>query len=227
MNEYKPDRRTTVGDLITEMLEERQMTDIDLAMQLECNTQTTLDILEGKTKLTPKIASQLERVFDVPKDFWLARDNQIIYRNGNLFSAEGDDILLTHACNCVGKWGSGIAAGFHYRYPESRQIYTAMCQAEDMHSKGRYIEDPSGQLIGCLFTSRDYGKQRDSVDQIVDATYYSIIDLDGNLDRKVHVHSPKINAGLFGVPWDKTADTITKALGETSNIESWTVWELI
>ncbi|KAL4956007.1 hypothetical protein BDW69DRAFT_192768 [Aspergillus filifer] len=45
---------------------------------------------------------------------------------GDLFDAQ-DGAALIHACNCEGKWGSGIAKVFKEKYPAAFKIYKTHC----------------------------------------------------------------------------------------------------
>ena len=74
-------------------------------------------------------------------------------------------------------------------------------------------------FIGCLYTSRHYGKKRDKPAQILDATKPAMQDLIKQVtdwsakaeseDAKVsEVRMCKINSGLFAVPWIKTREVL-------------------
>jgi ADP-ribose 1''-phosphate phosphatase len=73
---------------------------------------------------------------------------------------------------------------------------------------------PAKHFIGCLFTSRHYGRRRDSPSRILSATAPAMVDLlrkvrEWNAECEAgeeirEVRMCKINSGLFAVPWAKT-----------------------
>jgi len=152
------------------------------------------------------------------------------YRRGNLLQATGPNTILVHACNTQGSWGAGIAVEFQKRYPKYYKDYKSKCDKYGRTLLGMAIQfrgmanDP-GQAIACLFTSAGYGSEKDSEKRILLNTQAAIECLLGTLPEDVEIHSPKINSGLFGVPWEKTERIIEQALVHYPEI-TWVVWEL-
>lgn len=74
-------------------------------------------------------------------------------------------------------------------------------------------------------TSDGYGSQRDPEDKILLNTENAVESLLCQMSIKglTEVHSPKVNSGLFGVPWEKTEKIITEQLERFSGV-NWTVW---
>ena len=147
-------------------------------------------------------------------------------KKGDLFKALNKTDIFSHSCNSRGVWGSGIAKIFHMRFPLAYQQYHT-----HLNKVGTgYVVEDNGYKIGCLITSKGYGSQVDSPDQIVQATYEAIKCLLLELSEKkyltVTIHSPKINSGLFKTPWQKTKKAIKKACEESSLNVNWIVWEL-
>ena len=137
----------------------------------------------------------------------------IHYKKGNLF--DFDDIkisdILVHACNAQGVWGSGIAKEFRDRYPYAFRKYNEWCdynRKNNVRSVGRgiIIRTPCEPSVGCLITSSDYGIHRDSIPLILFNTYMAVWDMLNFLDNEdiICIKSPKINSGLFRVPWKLT-----------------------
>lgn len=153
----------------------------------------------------------------------------IVYKKGNLFDAPvNSSTILVHACNCEGQWGSGVAVPFRQNFPLAYEDYQQWCQENKYTLIGTsLICDRQEPAVGCLFTSRSYGKNKDNVDQITSATDRAIRHMFNFLPYLgiKEIHSPKINAGLFAVPWDKTESIINKHLALNPEI-TWTVWEL-
>lgn len=140
----------------------------------------------------------------------------INYIKGDLFSHKAAQIpVLAHACNPFGLWGGGIAAQFRKRYPSAYKLYADHCHEHGNKLLGQTLIVPSGGsgsekvYIACLFTSNF----ENSPDEIVDYTRRSMLDLSKQLKQmqdiehegsKPVVNMPKINSGIFNVPWQDT-----------------------
>lgn len=157
----------------------------------------------------------------------------IQYLKKDLFNAVSPSILA-HACNTHGIWGGGIALQFSKRFPSTERIYIDHCSthsAEELLGTALLIDsstkDPGNRdskdgtrhVIACLFTSEGGGGNADSREQIVENTARAIRHLETQLDGattdwllavkkknggKWLVEMPKINAGIFRVPWADT-----------------------
>jgi addiction module HigA family antidote len=71
-NEYVPDAVSAPGDTLQEVLEERQMTQTELAERLGLTHKTVNEIIRGKAPLTHETALSLETVLGIPASFWNA-----------------------------------------------------------------------------------------------------------------------------------------------------------
>lgn len=71
---YKPDRVSAPGDSLADILEERGMTQAELAERTGRPLKTINEIVKGKAAITPETAIQLERVLGTPADFWNQRE---------------------------------------------------------------------------------------------------------------------------------------------------------
>jgi hypothetical protein len=95
----------------------------------------------------------------------------------------------------------------------------------------QYCIDTSGGLGTChltnkvanLITSNNYGKSIDQDYMILENTSKALDNLFG-MKKEGVIYSPKINSGLFGVPWEKTSDILKEKIRGT-NIK-WVVWEI-
>lgn len=123
----------------------------------------------------------------------------ITYIQGDLFTASKG--VLAHACNTFGSWGAGVAVQFKSKFPEAYQQYHEHCKSnnwEDLVDTCYLI--PSGEFtIACLFTNHD-----DSIKGIVRRTQACVADMVSQVDDSTPISMPEINAGIFGVPWEKT-----------------------
>lgn len=133
---------------------------------------------------------------------------KIDYIEGNIFTnlQEGDAIM--HSCNCQAKWGSGFAKELAKRFPD---IYKRHKENNDVHIIGEfeYLYDDNIKFIN-LFTSEYYGKLKDPPDVILHNTKEALVTLYKWLhyiDSYV-IKMPKINSGLFEVPWNDTESII-------------------
>ncbi len=131
----------------------------------------------------------------------------VIYVFDDLFKAPKDQ-LLVHACNCQGVWGSGVAKQFKSNFYEEWRLYRAMCTAyseEESFLVGRAL---IVNQVGCLFTSKNYGEKVDPPQLILENTEKALQDLISKTTMKIAM--PKINSGLFKVPWEQTLAILEK-----------------
>jgi addiction module HigA family antidote len=70
------DYRTPPGATLLDILEERGMSQAELAVRSGHPLKTINEIVKGKAAITPVTAIQLERVFGVPAFFWSNREAQ-------------------------------------------------------------------------------------------------------------------------------------------------------
>lgn len=153
------------------------------------------------------------------------------YKVGDLFSAPRGTVLA-HACNCKGVWGAGIASQFRLLFPKAYREYQFACNNHHNFPLGELlgttmmIKTPN-YTIGCLMTSEGYGSQKDPECKVLESTNSAVELLLVNMcaEGLNEVHSPRINSGLFGVPWEKTEKIIVNQLEKFPSID-WTVWSL-
>ncbi len=151
------------------------------------------------------------------------------YKEGSLFEADKGTILV-HACNTMGVWGSGIAAEFKKRFPYSFLVYNELCKNALQHDAELYglsgttlvTPEENGYKVGCLFTSADFGKDVDPVDEILVNTTLALHYFVGNLTGKPKIASNMFNSGLFGVPWDRS-EAALKVFVDRYDLD-WTVY---
>jgi len=92
-NEYNPDTISVPGETLKELLEDRKMSQAELAERMGRPKKTINEIIKGKASLTSDTAIQLERVLGVPADFWIQREMN--YR-ALVAQIEEDKRLLKH-----------------------------------------------------------------------------------------------------------------------------------
>lgn len=75
-NQYEPDVVSVPGATLQDVLDERSMSQAELASRMGRPKKTISEIITGKAAITAETALQLERVLDIPASFWLAREQQ-------------------------------------------------------------------------------------------------------------------------------------------------------
>lgn len=138
----------------------------------------------------------------------------IRYRKGDMLMEAKVGSILAHACNCRGIWGAGIAAQFAETFPASHDFYQMDCDEKGdalLGTAEEYLEN--GDVVVALFTSRGLGVDKDSEEEILASTESALRHLLSIVGKKVPINMPKINAGLFGVPWEKTEAILQKLEG--------------
>ncbi|PSK37911.1 hypothetical protein C7M61_003161 [Candidozyma pseudohaemuli] len=141
------------------------------------------------------------------------------YIKGDLFNHNSvKKAILAHACNPHGSWGGGIAAQFRKRYPDAYTKYAEHCKQNGPLLLGTaYVIPVEDKYVACLFTSNF----ENSVGEIVEYTRQSLGDLAGKLGElgdveedqtgRPVVNMPKINSGIFNVPWEETEKALLDA----------------
>jgi ADP-ribose 1''-phosphate phosphatase len=123
---------------------------------------------------------------------------------GNLFDAPKGS-LIVHACNTQGSWGAGIAAHFARLYPDYYKAYAGQCIRYGNNLLGTsFVMAGRYHRVGCLFTSTGYGSKALYREDILNATRDSLLDMFTQISEDEEIHLPRINSGLFRVPWPMT-----------------------
>jgi ADP-ribose 1''-phosphate phosphatase len=146
----------------------------------------------------------------------------IEYKKGDLFSELNKEDIYLQANNAVGNWGAGVAVAFRKNFPGAYEQHKKINNKVGMG----YVLEDDGYKVGCLITSRLYGRQKDPPIQIAINTYTSLLNLYRNLEKDTVIQAPKINSGYFAVPWEFT-EWIINEVGSffpSKNIK-WVVWE--
>jgi HTH-type transcriptional regulator / antitoxin HigA len=89
-NQYAPDYVSPPGETLQEILEERGMSQAELAERTGRPKKTISEITNGKTAITPETALQLERVLGVSASFWNNRERQ--YREALAWQQENESL---------------------------------------------------------------------------------------------------------------------------------------
>lgn len=73
---FSPDWASAPGDTITDILQERNLSEIEFANQLGQPIEDVKSLLQGRATITLDIARRLERVIGASVEFWMTRDFQ-------------------------------------------------------------------------------------------------------------------------------------------------------
>lgn len=74
-NAFRPTYAVPPGDTLVEMLEQRAMTQTDLARRLGVSLKHTNQVIKGAASISAELSLGLEKVLDVPASFWLNRES--------------------------------------------------------------------------------------------------------------------------------------------------------
>lgn len=132
----------------------------------------------------------------------------IEYRKGSLFDAPKGSILA-HSCNCQGVWGAGIALEFADRFPGAYHNYKRECKefGNELLGTARAF-DEGGYTIVSLFVSIGYGFEKSAGYIIVNSTHEALTNMQFSVPNGSTIHMPRINSGLFKIPWAITYDIL-------------------
>ncbi len=89
---YRPDTISPPGETLADLLDDRELTQAELAERMGRPKKTINEIIRGKAAITAETALQLERVLGVPAGFWLRREHQ--YRE--FLARQNEAEALTH-----------------------------------------------------------------------------------------------------------------------------------
>ena len=163
----------------------------------------------------------------------------IEHRNGDLFENVPPVTVFVHACNCKGHWGKGIALEFQKRFPtafEAQRYYCSQHKFEEILGKSMLFSLPNSEgplgpgrhFVACLFNKPEPGPARSEKEilGVLSATKLAMQNLiDGLRDRDLaqieELRMPKLNSGLFNVPWERTLEVLNELVlpSQTSNAE--------
>lgn len=88
VNQYRPNHVSPPGESLLELLEDRGMTQKELAERMDRPEKTINEIIKGKATITPDTAIQLERVLGLPAHFWIRREANFQEFNARLKDEE-------------------------------------------------------------------------------------------------------------------------------------------
>ena len=72
----------SLGEIIKDQLYLREMPTVELSVRLNLPIEQTVKLMDEELEMTPTIATGLERVFNVPANFWMeftGNNNEVFY----------------------------------------------------------------------------------------------------------------------------------------------------
>jgi HTH-type transcriptional regulator/antitoxin HigA len=76
INEYQPDYAVSPGEVLSDELEVRGMTQQELAKRTGLTPKHIVSIAQARSSITPETAIKLERALGMPADYWLNLESQ-------------------------------------------------------------------------------------------------------------------------------------------------------
>lgn len=76
------------GDTLLETIDHLKISQTDLASRMARPLKTINEIIQGKAAITPETAIQLERVTEIPADFWMEREKSFRLELAQILEAE-------------------------------------------------------------------------------------------------------------------------------------------
>ena len=76
------------GDTLLETIDHLKISQTDLASRMARPLKTINEIIQGKAAITPETAIQLERVTEIPADFWMEREKNFRLELAQILEAE-------------------------------------------------------------------------------------------------------------------------------------------
>ncbi len=147
-NKYQPPVVSLPGETLVELLDQRGMTQSELAQRMGRPKKTINEIVKGKTAITPDTALELERVLGEPSaGFWLSREQN--YRE-SLARQEEDKRLLDYDAE-IAKWSLPLnemvkrkwLRPTHTRAERAREVLSFFGMATPENWKALYIDHQS------------------------------------------------------------------------------------
>ncbi len=87
-NEFHPNWASAPGDTIADILQERNLSELEFAHRIGQTPEATKDLLQGRATITIAIARRLERVLGASVEFWMSRDFQYRQDIARLYSSD-------------------------------------------------------------------------------------------------------------------------------------------
>lgn len=156
----------------------------------------------------------------------------------DIFDAPHSSIIV-HACNTAGYWGAGVAKTIKSRYQDTYEQYQEYCRTQrskdilgkcilytPRNASTRKGSKCKGHWIACLLVKNRIGslkrkpsqKEQDDVLKYTASAMKELLELVESARRLArspigNIHMPKINSGLFGVPWEQTLKVLKTIQG--------------
>lgn len=180
--------------------------------------------------------------------------SNIKYIKGDILKKVVYPRIIVHSCNCEGSWGGGIAYQLGCHFPNAEKVYVDVCKKYGTKLLGKCFLIPSDEnknlVICCLFTSSFGGLSHGQGQSILKNTQLALNQLQAIIHHKegsnrndidqqlllkmktlerpsqdYKLEMPKINSGIFGVPWEET-EHVLQQYGKGDDALSFNVYTL-
>jgi plasmid maintenance system antidote protein VapI len=74
--QFKPDWKSSPGDTINDILEERRWSLLSFAQKMRMSLDDVNRLIDGSIPITPWVADRLSETIGSTPDFWMERDKQ-------------------------------------------------------------------------------------------------------------------------------------------------------
>lgn len=142
------------------------------------------------------------------------------YKKGDLFQAPED--LLAHGVNCIGAFGSGVAAGMAHNHRKARDYYFEK-HSNDSWKLGevQFLVSGNKWIANCATQFQCYPRNVCNADYPAIRTCMEGVKLFAQKNN-LSIAIPKIGCGLAGGDWD----TVKEILEDVFQDYDVTVYEL-
>ena len=137
--------------------------------------------------------------------------NNIIIRNGDIFSAKCESIV--NPVNCVGVMGRGLALQFKNKFPNMYNDYVEKCRNNLVKIGIPYIFEENGVKI-VNFPTKTHWKNKSELGYIRQGLLYLKYHYKEMGIKSIAI--PKIGCGCGGLNWEMVKKEIIRILGITN-----------
>jgi addiction module HigA family antidote len=160
VNRYYPDDVSPPGDTLLETIEERGISQAELARRLGRPNKTVNEIIQGKASITPETAIQLEHVLGVPAHFWSNR--QLLYDQNVARVQEAARLEGYHDWVRSFPVAAMVRCGWVERRENAADQAAELLRFFGVASPSQW-EDISGRMVANFRQSRTFASQLEAV----------------------------------------------------------------
>ena len=158
----------------------------------------------------------------------LPSHNQLFYRVGDIATDVPNTTkhVILLSVHCQGSWYKGAAFRIRHKYPLIYKHQERLAMTRGKGLLGTYMEFSEGnRYVACIYASYKQGPHKDARSLILQNTHKALADYlwIRRYQKEIIIHSPRINWGMFAIPWSTTSKMIKGLLPYYPNVK-WVVW---